>query len=67
MALTRFTGTTPLPGETVTVTITDQLDTVDLYEDDAGTFLGNPFTSDVVTGEYQFWADGVLTDVVDAT
>lgn len=57
MAIVAYTGTAPEPGDTITVRHAGTLDLAVIYEDLLGTRLGNPFTADEVTGDYQFFAD----------
>lgn len=68
MALRQYVGVTADPADTVTVHPTGTLDLADLYEDgDGSTPLGNPFTSDLSTGDYSFWAEDVPYDIWDTT
>jgi hypothetical protein len=67
MALAHYTGTTARPADTVNVYAHATLNAAVLYEDEIGTLLGNPFTSDVVTGEYEFYTENVPLDIVDST
>jgi len=57
MAIVIYTGTAAEPGMTIRVTHAGTLDRAVLYEDELGTLLGNPFVSDELTGDYQFYAD----------
>jgi hypothetical protein len=65
MALQRYTGTAAQPADTITVYFTGTLNLAVLYEDEEGTLLGNPFTADLTTAEYQFWADAASYQIVD--
>lgn len=67
MAITRHTGVTSTPAATVTVYLAGTLNLADLFGDTLSTLLGNPFTSDLVTGAYQFWAEDVAYDIVDSS
>lgn len=68
MALTHFTGLASGAGDTITVRKHNTLDLGVLYEDgDGATPLGNPLTSDLLTGAYSFWADDAFTYDIDDT
>ncbi len=56
MAITRYNGLTPVAASTVTVYRRGTQDLATLYADVQATPLGNPFTSDTLTGYYSFWA-----------
>lgn len=56
--LVNYNGFASRGAATVRVLIHGTLDLADLYADQNGdTVLGNPFTADVVTGAFTFWAD----------
>lgn len=57
MAIVRYAGTMEVPGVAVTVTLSGTPTLATLYADGLLTPLGNPFTADLVTGEYAFYAD----------
>jgi len=67
MAIIQYQGVTAQPADTLTVYLTGTLNKATLYEDAIGTALGNPFTSDITTGDYEFFAEDVIYDIVDTT
>lgn len=57
MSIVRYNGATPVAASLVTVYFTGTQNPATLYADDLLTPLGNPFTSDAVTGLFSYWAD----------
>lgn len=65
--LVNFNGISPTPGATVTVRLAGSATPVPIYADADLTPLGNPFTADLLTGLYSFWADLELLDITIST
>lgn len=60
MAIVRFTGSTVVGAGEVTVYLSGTLTPATVYSDALLTPLGNPFTADVLTGAFVFYADDAL-------
>lgn len=67
MAVHAYSGSAPVAGSLITVNLAGTQVLATIYADPILTPLANPFTSDLLTGAYLFYAEVASYDVVVTT